>query len=90
MTIGEEVICDYSTLRLTLKAHPVALLRGGPFKTKLHARGRPGDSERRASGLHVGGSGDLSPAPRHGERRDLHDAGGRHRGREYCGMAEDV
>ncbi len=28
MTIGEEVICDYSTLRLTLKAHPVALLRG--------------------------------------------------------------
>jgi error-prone DNA polymerase len=28
MSIGEEVICDYSTLRLTLKAHPVALLRG--------------------------------------------------------------
>ena len=37
MTIGEEVICDYSTLRLTLKAHPVALLRGSFRKKYIHA-----------------------------------------------------
>ncbi|MBM3503309.1 MAG: error-prone DNA polymerase [Alphaproteobacteria bacterium] len=27
MTLGEEVICDYSTVRLTLRHHPMALLR---------------------------------------------------------------
>jgi error-prone DNA polymerase len=37
MTIGEEVICDYSTLRLTLKAHPVALLRGSFRKNYIQA-----------------------------------------------------
>ncbi len=37
MTIGEEVICDYSTLRLTLKAHPVTLLRGSFRKKYMRA-----------------------------------------------------
>jgi error-prone DNA polymerase len=29
MTLGEEVMEDYSTIKLSLKCHPVALLRGG-------------------------------------------------------------
>jgi error-prone DNA polymerase len=37
MTIGEEVICDYSSLRFTLKAHPVALLRGSFRKDYMRA-----------------------------------------------------
>ena len=28
MTLGEEVVEDYVALRLTLRAHPMALLRG--------------------------------------------------------------
>jgi hypothetical protein len=27
MTLGEEVVADYSALRLSLKAHPMALIR---------------------------------------------------------------
>ena len=27
MTLGEEIVADYTALRLTLRAHPMALLR---------------------------------------------------------------
>jgi len=47
MSIGEEVICDYSSLSLTLKAHPVSLLRDGFDKRYLRAsdllKSRTGD-----------------------------------------------
>jgi error-prone DNA polymerase len=38
MSVGEEVICDYSSLSLTLKAHPVSLLRQDFDKPYLQAR----------------------------------------------------
>ena len=27
MTLGEEIVADYAALRLTLRAHPMALIR---------------------------------------------------------------
>jgi DNA-directed DNA polymerase III PolC len=40
MTTGEQVVEDYVSMRLTLRAHPVALLR--PFLTPAPVRPRPG------------------------------------------------
>jgi hypothetical protein len=39
MTTGEQVVEDYVSMRLTLRAHPVALLR--PFLTPAPVRPRP-------------------------------------------------
>jgi error-prone DNA polymerase len=38
MTIGEEMICDYSTMRLSLRSHPMALLRPRLARAYLPAR----------------------------------------------------
>ncbi len=42
MTLGEEVVADYTALRLTLRAHPMALIRDrlGPPPTQPQAAGR--------------------------------------------------
>jgi error-prone DNA polymerase len=46
MTLGEEIVADYTSLRLTLRAHPMALLR-----TRLDALcAAEADAKRRGSG----------------------------------------
>ena len=39
MTLGEEIVADYTALRLTLRAHPMALLRP---RLDASAPARPG------------------------------------------------
>ncbi|MFQ3623950.1 MAG: error-prone DNA polymerase, partial [Acetobacteraceae bacterium] len=53
MTLGEEVVADYAALALSLKAHPLALLRGdlarlGCRDTRALAAARPGSRVRLA------------------------------------------
>jgi hypothetical protein len=71
MTLGEEVIEDYLSLRLSLRAHPMELLRP-------HLPGLTAHADLPAAPLRIAGlrAGDHPPAPRHGLGRDLPDAGG--------------
>ena len=47
MTLGEEIVADYTALRLTLRAHPMALIR-----PRLEARaGRPAARRSRGRGV---------------------------------------
>jgi error-prone DNA polymerase len=53
MTLGEEVVEDYVTLRLSLRAHPMELLRPelGPIRTCLDTQGIPPNQQARVCGL---------------------------------------
>ena len=48
MTLGEEIVADYTALRLTLRAHPMALLRPGSR--------RPGERGARRGGVRQRGA----------------------------------
>jgi DNA polymerase III alpha subunit len=45
MTLGEEIVADYTALRLTLRAHPMALLRPR-LEAMRHAPSRQGREDR--------------------------------------------
>ena len=48
MTLGEEIVADYTALRLTLRAHPMALVR--PYLAPGRAGGGAGSTAGRRSG----------------------------------------
>ena len=47
MPLCEEVVADYQTQRLSLKAHPMSFLRGRLRGTRVRARRRPGGAPER-------------------------------------------
>ncbi len=88
MPLGEHVVEDYRHLSLSLKAHPVAFLRGGSRRAAFCAARRWRRVARAAR--HRGGPRSGAPAAGHGQGVDLHDARGRDRHRQYHRLAEDV
>ena len=87
MTLGEQVVDDYASVRMTLSAHhPLALLRAEapfdratPHRELLNCRnGQQVDGER---------SGADPPAAGHGQGRGVHDPGGRDRRRQRHRLA---
>ena len=47
MTLGEEIVADYTALRLTLRAHPMALIRGRLDTAPSQGAARPRPRQRR-------------------------------------------
>ena len=87
MTDGEQVVEDYRTLRLSLRAHPLSFLRQRlAGRGALPARGAPARPGRRPGGDGRARAG--APAAGQRQGRDLHDAGGRDRGGERRGLAQ--
>ncbi len=89
MSLGEQVIEDYHAIGMSLRAHPVGLLRAPldrlgvtPNKFLAHRQGWPADQGRR----HRAGA----PASRHRQRRHLHDPRGRPGHRQHRGLAQGV
>ena len=89
MPLGEEVVNDYRSLELSLRAHPASFLR-----SDLIARGVICNNELRArrSGERVTVSGlvTISATAGHGERRHLHDNRRRDRSGQHHRLAEDI
>ena len=87
MAEGEQVVEDYRTLRLSLRAHPLSFLR-----ERLAGRGvLPAETTPARAGRRPRGDGRArAGAPAAGQRqgRDLHDAGGRDRHRERRRLAQ--
>ncbi len=86
MTLGHDVAEDYANLRLSLRAHPLALLRR--FLAAPDGRGRAARRPRRWPPGRGRGPDPGPPAPGHRERGDLHHARGRDRGRQSGGLAQ--
>ena len=77
LRIGEEVVADYQTLRLSLRAHPMQILRPIFARGPIHSRQRPAGLSRRRLAK---GGGPRDRAPAAGQwQNDLHHAGGRDR-----------
>jgi error-prone DNA polymerase len=83
-SMGQEVAEDYRHLRLSLKCHPVSLLRD-----RLAAAGRGPPVARRRKGP-GGRPGAGAAAAGHRQRRHLHDPGGRDRRRQHRRLAPDI
>ena len=70
MSLGEAVVEDYLSLRLSLRAHPLELLRPRLPRTLPHDT-----LPQRPAPRHHRGAGHHPPAPRHRVRRGVPDAG---------------
>ena len=89
MPLSEHVVNDYQTLRLSLKAHPMAFLRGGLRRRRILScedvrATRDGQwvcGRRRRAG---------ASATRHGQGRRLHDDRGRNRRRQRRRVGENA
>ncbi len=89
MALSEHVVEDYVATGLSLKEHPVRFFRERLARAWRHAQcgasqrrlasGRAGHRRRPRAGAAAAGNG---------ERRDLHDAGGRDRHRQHHRLAE--
>ena len=90
MSMGQEVTEDYRHLSLSLKTHPMALLRDACWRRpRLRAQRPAEDIARRRQG--AGGRDRADPAAAgHRQRRDLRDLGGRNRRRQHRGLAARV
>jgi len=89
MPPGEEVIHDYRTLSLSLKAHPAAFVRDRLAADGVIPAERLSEiaNNRRVS---VAGLVLVRQRPGSAKGGDLHDAGGRDRGRQHHRLAEDL
>ena len=88
--LSEEVVHDYETIRLSLKAHPVSFLRERLTAARGHA-GQPRSRTRRDGAARRGGRrGARAPAARLRQGRGVHDAGGRDRRRQRHRLAKGV
>jgi hypothetical protein len=75
---GEEIVFDYAPTGLTLRRHPLALLRPLLAKRRLAGlrRRSAGRRQRRLGQPLRPGPGDAAPAAGHRQGRDLRVAGG--------------
>ena len=89
LTLGEQVVDDYSTISMSLRAHPLQLLQTdavGPAHVELGEIARGPDRRLPADG----GAGAGAPAAGHGFRRGVRHPGGRVRHRQPRGLAEGL
>ena len=84
-TEGQEVVGDYAALGLTLRRHPLAILRSR-LKTQGLRTAEEVAAARHGQWIRTSGHRHLPAAPGHGERGALRDPGGRDRLREPGGL----
>ena len=82
----EEVVADYQTMRLSLKAHPMSFLRAIARRARLRARLRPARAQVPLDGQ-VAGVVLIRQRPGQRQGRGVHHAGGRDRRGQPGGLA---